>query len=185
MAIYMIRWGNGDVAFTSAQNKDEAAYSFDQLGEPLNLPIRRLKQNEFLLSLKMTDDFVFEVDDWGEEMHEAKCWAYPCVMRAIEKHGGDEKLIRAAVKEERTRVRQHRAPGEKPFLHQYVSKRGQGLTPGQLAEYAKAEGLTSAEFRLRMKQLLAAEMNAIPIKGKGRGRGKTIPMKSRKPKAVD
>jgi hypothetical protein len=35
--------------------------------EPLNLPIRRLRGSEFGMTLRLRDDFTFEVGEWGDD----------------------------------------------------------------------------------------------------------------------
>ena len=177
MPVFMIRWPNGDIAFTSARNKEQARYNFDEFAEPMNLPIRTLKMDDFCISLRMRDDFTFEVDYWGESMADALHWAYPVVARTQERHSSSgspneeepafDSALRHAVREEQSRVKQTRKPGQKSFLLEYVEQHGGGVTREELRKNAADANMTLEEYLFARRRAATAETENIPLGGKG------------------
>jgi hypothetical protein len=180
MPVYMIRWPNGDIAFAMAQNAEEARYRFDQFDEPLSLPIRRLRNDEFVLSLRLRDDFTFEVDHWGEEMIDAVGWAYPIVTKLQQADAesdtpnpGYDEALRAAVAEERRRVEQVRARGQQSFMDEYVARHpGEPPSKADLAEFAKMAGMTPEELAKWDERRRQLEVEHIPVRPERGRRGR-------------
>jgi hypothetical protein len=185
MPVYMIRWPNGDIALAAAGSEEEARLRFDEIGEPMNLPVLRLDAEEFLLSLRLGDDFTFEVEAWGEEFLDALEWAYPLATQAqLEEPDGEPgeaadpgapaAALREAVRRERERVVQERAPGQKAFIHEYWERRG--IPPADRAEMeaqAREWGMSLEEYLFARKSQVAAEVEGIPVRG-GDKRGSVV-----------
>jgi len=185
MPVYMIRWPNGDLALASAGSAEEARLTFDEFAEPMNLPMRRLKMEEFAVCLRLRDDFSFEVEQWGEGMLEAMEWAFPLATKARLEEDPDEPgdevdpeaweaNLREAVARERERVVQERGPGQKAFLYEYWER--QGIPPVDRAEIeaqAKEWGMSLEEYLFARERHIASEVEGIPVR-KGKKRGSVV-----------
>ena len=172
MAVYMIRWPNGDIGFAFARNAEEARYRFDQFAEPLNLPIRQLRGSEFAVTLRLRDDFTFEVDEWGEEMDDALEWAYPIVtklrrtdMESDKPNPGYDEALKKAVADERVRVEQVRDRGQQSFLDEYVARHpGEPPSKEDVEAITKMTGMTPEELAKRDEQRRLMEVADIPVR---------------------
>jgi hypothetical protein len=180
MPVYMIRWPNGDVAFAMARNAEEARYRFDQFDEPLNLPIRRLRNDEFVLSLRLRDDFTFEVDQWGDAMDEPLEWAYPIVTKfrraaweADPPEAEFDDALRKAIAEERRRVEQVRDRGQQSFLDEYIARHpGKPPSKEDIEAITGLTGMTPEELARWDEKRRQLEVAHIPVRPARRRRGR-------------
>jgi hypothetical protein len=172
MPVYMIRWPNGDIGLAFAANAEKARYQLDQFGEPLNLPIRRLRGDEFAMSLRLHDDFTFEVDEWGEEMADALEWAYPVVtkfrradMESDNPNPGHDEAMKKAVADERVRVEQARDRGQQSFMDDYVARHpGEPPSKEDIDAITGTTGMTPDKVAKWDEERRKMEVADIPVR---------------------
>jgi hypothetical protein len=109
MPVYMCRWHSGDISFVSANNKEDAIFKLDEVGNAETCPL--IKVPDFMIHLKLEDDGELHLseDPFGDSTQECVSeLAYP-VLNELGAYPSPEQL-RQAVERERTRL----VPGPAP-----------------------------------------------------------------------
>jgi len=108
----MCRWPNGDVAFVSASNKEDAVVMLDELGNAELAELRQIR--DFMVDFRLTDDGELDFHAFGESVLD-DIWerAYPLLaqtrLTAATDDAGEltlagQETIREAVRAERQRL---------------------------------------------------------------------------------
>jgi len=109
MPIYMCRWHTGDISFVMANNKEDAIFKLDEVGNAETCPLFRVP--DFIINLKLDDDGELRLseDPFGDLTQESISeLAYP-VLNELGLYPPREQL-RHAVERERTRLLSGPAP---------------------------------------------------------------------------
>lgn len=116
MPLFLCRWENGDFSVVQANNRGDALYMLDEVGNAEGSQIKVI--SEFMIHLKLADDGEFQFEDLGEAAGETIYRnAYPILDKAQRKAPRDERgnltpegqaMIKKAVRAERNRVKSKR-----------------------------------------------------------------------------
>ena len=109
MPIYMCRWHTGDISFVMANNKEDAIFKLDEVGNAETCPL--FKVTDFMINLELGDDGELHLSEnpFGALTQDAVSeLAYP-VLNELGLYP-PQKMLRQAVEKERTRL----LPGPAP-----------------------------------------------------------------------
>jgi hypothetical protein len=125
MPVFACRWPNGDVSFVSASNKEHAVEQLDEVGDASGVKLRVAR--EFMVHFNLADSGLLELQGFGEMTDEFLDELYPVLHRArmetlTEVGDPPPEAILAAVKTEKTRVKNRPGPQPKTDLGRQIRK---------------------------------------------------------------
>jgi hypothetical protein len=126
MPVFACRWPNGDVSFVAASSKEVAVEQLDEVGDASCVKLRVAPG--FMVHFNLGETGLIELEGFGEETDNFLDELYPVLysvrMEAALSDVGDPppEVILAAVKAEKTRIKNKPGPQPKTELGRRIRK---------------------------------------------------------------
>jgi hypothetical protein len=142
----MCRWHTGDISFVSANNKEDAIFKLDEVGNAETCPL--IKVPDFMINLKLDDDGELRLseDPFGDLTQECVSeLAYP-ILNELGLYPSPEQL-QQAVEKERTRL----LPGPSPEPQSEAGRSVKEITGAATVVIERLQQRVEAERMKRTK----------------------------------